>query len=220
MKNKPLLNPVSALFAVALCLTLMGCSGVYYSAMEKFGYAKRDIMVSRIEEARDAQTEAKEEFKTALQRFNEVIKSPGGELEAKYNKLNGELQRSEKSAKEVSDRIDSVEKVSEDLFKEWKTELGQYKDAKLRAESERELKATRVKYDDLMVAMRRAESKLEPVLIPLRDQVLFLKHHLNAQAIASIGGELNTVQDDVNRLVKEMEASIAEANEFINAMKE
>ena len=36
--------------------------------------------------------------------------------------------------------------------------------------------------------MRLAESRIEPVLKSFRDQVLFLKHNLNAKAIASLRG--------------------------------
>jgi len=48
--------------------------------------------------------------------------------------------------------------------------------------------------------------------------VLFLKHNLNAQAIASLGAQVGEIDSKVQDLVREMEASIAEANEFIAAM--
>ena len=66
--------------------------------------------------------------------------------------------------------------------------------------------------------MKRAEAKIEPVLSAFRDQVLFLKHNLNAQAIASLQDELASVKADIASLIKEMEVSIAEADEFIKAM--
>ena len=42
------------------------------------------------------------------------------------------------------------------------------------------MRQTRARYDQMIGAMKRAEGKLEPALQPLRDQVLFLKHNLNA----------------------------------------
>jgi hypothetical protein len=66
--------------------------------------------------------------------------------------------------------------------------------------------------------MKRAESKIAPVLSAFRDQVLFLKHNLNAQAVASLREELVSVEADIASLIKEMEASIAEADAFIGAM--
>jgi len=66
--------------------------------------------------------------------------------------------------------------------------------------------------------MKRAEKKMEPVLSAFRDQVLFLKHNLNAKAIASLQTELVSVEAEVNSLIRDMETSIKEANAFISAM--
>lgn len=50
------------------------------------------------------------------------------------------------------------------------------------------------------------------------DQVLFLKHNLNARAIASLKGNVASIESDIAVLIREMEASIREANRFIDAM--
>ncbi len=115
MKNKVILVFLPLFFAI---LFTEGCQKAFYSTMEKFGIHKRDIMVDRVEEARDSQQEAKEQFKSFL------------------------------------------------------------------------------------------------------DQVLYLKHNLNAQAIASLQSELGTVESDIAALIKEMEKSIGEANSFIRTMLE
>ncbi len=84
--------------------------------------------------------------------------------------------------------------------------------------SQRKLDQTRKRYGQLIGAMKRAEVKIDPVLAAFRDQVLFLKHNLNAQAIASLHQEMVSVEADIASLIKEMEASIAEADGFIKAM--
>ena len=68
--------------------------------------------------------------------------------------------------------------------------------------------------------MKRAKSKIEPVLSTFRDQVLFLKHNLNAQAISSLQGELVSIESNVKSLIKEMEKSIKEADSFIDTMNQ
>jgi hypothetical protein len=113
-----------------------------------------------------------------------------------------------------------VESVAQALFKEWESELEQYTRDDLRRSSEEKLEQTRRRYSKLIGAMKRAETKIEPVLSAFRDQVLFLKHNLNAQAIASLHDELISVETDITSLIKEMEASIAEADSFISAMGE
>jgi hypothetical protein len=197
-----------------------GCQKAYYSTMEKFGVHKRDIMVDRVEKARDSQQEAKEQFRSALEQFSTVLNFKGGKLEDKYKTLQAEYDRSEAKADEVKERIDAVEDVSDALFAEWKDELDQYTNKSLRRDSERKLARTRRQYEQLIKAMRRAEAKIAPVLKAFHDQVLYLKHNLNAQAIASLQSELVAVESDIAVLIKEMEKSIGEADSFIKTMLE
>jgi hypothetical protein len=186
--------------------------------MEKMGYHKRDLMVSDVEKARDAQQEAKEQFKSALDRFTKTLNIQGGELQEKYDILNTEYERSEAKAKAVRERIASVEDVSEALFEEWAAELKEYSSDALRRSSQKKLTQTRTQYAQLIKAMKRAESKMDPVLVKFKDQVLFLKHNLNAQTIASLKNELISVEGNIASLIKELNASIQEADAFIAAM--
>lgn len=200
-------------------LLMVGCQTAYYKTMEKFGIHKRDLLVENVEDARTAQEEAKEQFKSALEQFSAVVNFDGGELKQKYEQLKKALEQSESKADAVSDRIESVENVAEALFSEWEKELEKYSNDKMRNISQRQLTDTQQQYAKLIEAMKRAEEKIAPVLTPFRDQVLFLKHNLNAQAISSIQGELVTIETDVASLIKEIEASIQEADSFIESMK-
>ena len=204
----------------ASVLAIIGCQSIYYKTMEAFGYHKRDLLVGRVQEARDAQENAKEQFQSALKKFSAVVDFRGGKLEEKYEELKTELDRSESKAEAVRKRVTSVEDVATALFDEWESELDQYTRDDLRHSSEQKLKQTRQRYSQLIGAMKRAETKIAPVLSAFRDQVLFLKHNLNAQAIASLQDELISVEADIASLIKEMEDSIAEADAFIKSMGE
>ena len=206
---------IRALALVATAALLGGCETAYYSAMESVGIPKRDILASRVVSARDAQQDAKEEITDALTEFGRVVSYEGGDLEARYRKLAAQLQDGEDAAETVRSRIRDVESVADALFAEWQQELGQYSSASLRAKSEQQLRQTRARYGEMLGAMKRAEARLEPALQPLRDQVLFLKHNLNARAVAGLKGEVARVDAQVNRLVAELDAAIAEANRFI-----
>lgn len=205
---------------ILMTLTLTACSSLYYSGLEKMGIPKRDIMVYRVEKARDTQEEAKDQFKSALAQFTKLTNFQGGDLEEIYNRLNSEYEASVDKAEEVRKRIDDIEDVSEALFEEWQEEIGQYSSASLKAGSERKLASTRRQYKQLIEAMNRAYERIPPVLAVFKDQVLYLKHNLNAQAIASLKGELKTVESDVSALVAAMEKSIDEANAFIKTIEQ
>jgi len=201
-----------------LAVFVSGCETAYYGTMEKLGYHKRDLMVNRVESARDAQEDAKEQFESALEKFSSVLQFDGGELEDKYDQLKTAYDRSSARAQTVRDRVESVEDVAADLFDEWEAELSEYSSDNLRRSSARKLKQTRRQYAQLIGAMKRAESKMDPVLTAFHDQVLFLKHNLNARAIASLQTELISVESEVNSLIRDMNASIKEADAFISTM--
>lgn len=199
-------------------LVLAACSGTYYKAMETMGYEKREILVDRVEAARDAQEEASEQFTSALDQFRATVNFDGGDLEAIYGRLNSEYQDSLSEAENVSARIDSVESVSEDLFDEWQAELAEYSNSDMRRESESMLRDTKTRFKQMMTAMRRAEKSMDPVLQAFQDQVLYLKHNLNARAIGALSKELDGIERDTARLIADMQKAIAEADSFIRSM--
>lgn len=207
------------LMTALLLLSLSACSSLYYKGLEKVGIPKRDVLVHRVEKAIDTQEATKEQFKSALEQFTALTNFKGGNLESTYKKLNGEYEASVKKANEVNKRIHEIEDVSGALFREWEQEIGQYSNAVLKRSSQQKLDATKVHYRQLIGAMKQAEARIEPVLSVFKDQVMYLKHNLNAQAIASLKGELGAIKSDVSALITAMEKSINEANAFIRTME-
>jgi hypothetical protein len=204
---------------VAFVLLMVGCSSAYYGAMEKFGIAKREILADRVDATRKAQQEAKEQFADALQRFLAVTKVDGGDLQRKYEEMNTQFKRSEAQATEVREKIAAVEDVAKALFREWKQELSQYTNPSLRSDSERQLATTERRYEALVGLMKTAAQRMDPVIATFRDQVLFLKHNLNARAVSSLGTTQRTLEADISRLISDMEASIREAEVFIRDLR-
>lgn len=207
------------LWLLSLFFLLAACSSMYYSGLEKIGIPKRDVLVYRVEKARDTQEETKQQFKSALEQFAAVTRFDGGNLEKIYNKLNSEYEASVDKANEVKERIADIESVSAALFAEWETEITQYNNPSLKKQSQDKLVATRNHYRQLITAMKNAEARIQPVLSVFNDQVMYLKHNLNAQAITSLKSELGNLQSDVSTLIISMENSIDEANRFLSNME-
>ena len=192
-----------------------GCTSVYYDALEQVGIEKRHILADRVEEGREDQQDAQEQFQTTFDAFQALTRYDGGNLESVYRKLAGEFEDCEEQATTVRERIGSIEKVANDLFAEWEMELAQISDAGLRSRSKASLNRTRRSYGSLISAMKRASTRMDPVLTAFRDRVLYLKHNLNASAIASLEGDLGEIETDVGRLIAEMNKAIAEADQFL-----
>ncbi|WP_031550608.1 DUF2959 domain-containing protein [Parvularcula oceani] len=207
------------LAALALCVAVPGCSSVYYDAMENLGFEKRDILVDRVKDGREAQADAQEEFKDALEQFRSLVDIDGGELEKKYDRLSRSYDSMENEADQVRDRIGAIEDVGRALFREWEDELDQYSSNELRRSSAVQLRETRAQYDQVVAAMNRAAAKMDPVLEIYQDQVLYLKHNLNARAVAALDTERLAIERRVEDLIAEMDAAIAEANRFIAQME-
>ncbi len=195
--------------------TLTGCQSAYYSAMEQVGYHKRDIMVDRVEDAKESQQDAQEEFSSALEALSSLTNFNGGDLEEMYNQINDKYQDSEKAAQNVSDRIAAIEDVSDALFAEWQSELDLYTSDSLRRSSEQKLRETKSSYQTMLSAMKRAEKKMDPVLNTLRDNTLYLKHNLNASAVGSLQGEFMSLEKDIAYAIEQMNAAIAESDKFL-----
>ena len=205
------------LFAVFVLFNV-GCRSALYSTYEKFGVYKRDLLKKRVIAARDEEKEAGAQFKDALTRLRELYGNQNTPLEKTYDKLKSEYDGSVAKAESVRKRVRDVETVAADLFREWESEIKEYSSESMRSSSRDQLRQTRDRYEEMHRALKRAEQSMEPVLVKFRDHVLYLKHNLNAQAIASLKGEATSIQNDIARLIEEMNASIQQADTFIKQM--
>ncbi len=178
----------------------------------------RDLLVDRVEEARDSQQAAAEQFRDALTEFRSVVELPDTDLERQYRRLNTAHKRSRAAADDISKRIDRVADASNGLLDEWRSELDAYNDPELRRIAEQQFDQTREQATRLIASMRRIEERMQPVLASFQDQVLYLKHNLNLSAIAALEGEATVIETNVDVLIADMNRSIAEADAFIEVM--
>ncbi|MBX3017324.1 MAG: DUF2959 domain-containing protein [Bdellovibrionaceae bacterium] len=208
---------------IAGVLLLAGCQSALnkvgrnakYNAYEMIGVQKRDLLKREVAATKDDQKEASEEFKDALEKLKAVYAFDGGDLEREYRRLNSSYEDAEAQANAVRLRIKKVETTAGDLFEEWKKEIDQIETANLQAQSRKTLATTQSRYADMLNSLKKAESTMNPVLTKLKDHVLYLKHNLNAKAIGSLKGEGAAIERDINKLINEMNNSIAAADKFI-----
>ena len=208
-------TPFVILLLISFSLLAAGCSSTYYSAMEQVGKHKRDIMVDRVEGARDSQAAAQQQFKSALEQFGSVVALKNTDLKQAYDQLDDEYNDCTKAAQKVTKRIESVEDVAGALFDEWEDELDLYANDALRQSSKRQLRETKSRYQQMLSSMQTAELSMEPVLMTFRDHVLFLKHNLNAQAIGSLQSEFSSLERDIDELIRKMSTAIEQSDAFI-----
>ncbi|MEO0650058.1 MAG: DUF2959 family protein [Planctomycetota bacterium] len=208
------------LVPVLLFSTLLsGCRSAYYSAMESLGYEKRDILIDRVEEGRELQSEASEQVQSTYDALVALTGFDGGDLEQVYRGLERDYERSEARAEDLRASVRAIEEVARAMFTEWRAEIDQISNPELQRSSSELLDDTRDRYNELVTVMQSSVTAMDPVLQAFKDQVLTLKHRLNAQAIEGLSGEVVRLEADVAELIEQMQASIAEADEFISSMR-
>lgn len=207
-----------AVLITAVFLLVVGCQTTYYALWEKMGKEKRHLLKDNVEQVREEQAEASEQFATVVERIKAMYGFDGGELEDVYGKLSEDYRACEERADAVRDRIDNVERIAADLFKEWESEIGTIENVKLKSKSRASLQDTRSRFLRLQRSMARAEASMDPVLNNLRDYVLYLKHNLNAQAVSSLRKEVADIETEVSSLIADMNRSIKEADAFVKTI--
>jgi len=206
---------------IALTLSLSACGvaqKAQYSALEKFGIHKRDVLVDRIEKTTESQEATKQQFQSAYEELASLVTVDDKGLEKKYKRMAASVDKSESRAAELKSRIESVDQVANDLFAEWQEELSQYKSANLKAASQKNLSTTKQRYAAIYQKMRESSAKVDPVLQVLQDNTLYLKHNLNARSVSGLSSEVEVIEDQVRSLIAQMEASINESKTFINSL--
>ncbi|MGI9234805.1 MAG: DUF2959 family protein [Woeseiaceae bacterium] len=198
---------------------LTGCASVQYSALEKVGVHKRDILVDRVEDARDAQADTRENLMSAYEELSALIGYEGGELKEKYERLSEAVDDAGDATEELDDRLVAIDRVSKDLFDEWESELDLYTDQRLRADQADKLALARRRFSQMRSRMQKARDRVDPVMAILTDNVLFLKHSLNAQALTALRGQAATLENQVDALIRDMQLAIDEADAFIGRMR-
>jgi hypothetical protein len=208
---------------LALALALLSstaCSTVYYSVWEKLGYEKRDLLRGNVEDVREDQQQVGEQFASALEEIKAIYGLDGGDLEKQYDRFKGEYERSVEKADALRTRIRKTKEVANDLFAEWERELEMISDPDLRRRSAGQLSTTRARFGRLSAALDTTETGLDPVLQRFQDQVLFLKHNLNAQAVGGLETEVRSIESEVDDLLADLRDSIRQADEFIRGLPE
>ncbi len=196
-------------------MMVIGCQRTYYGFWEKLGKEKRHLLKDRVEDVRDEQEAAQEEFKEVLARVKEIYGFQGGELEEFYDRLKDDYEDAELRAEAVRERIDEVESVADALFREWEAEIDEISRVEYREKSRQSLNRTRSRYARLQATMEQAESRMAPVLKNLNDYVLYLKHNLNARAVGALGQEVESIEVEVESLISDIRRSINEAEDFL-----
>lgn len=204
---------------MTLLVSQLGCTRAYYALWEALGKQKRDLLRDRIEELAEDQKNVHEDFRDALSKLQSLYGTPSSELNSAFERLRSDYDQAKSRSEALSHRIVKVESVAQDLFSEWESEISKLKTPKYSQGSRQKLRDTKVRFAKLQVTMHKTEKDLAPVLSALEEQVIFLKHNLNAQALGSLQGEALSIEGDFKSLSLSIHKSISESQIFLSNLR-
>lgn len=197
---------------------MMGCSYLYYNFWETLGVEKRELLKRDISQAQKAQKDSQDAFVSTLDKIQQLYGLEGGKLESAYRGLSKDYEAADSAAKTLRNRTASIESIAQDLFAEWRAEAESMHHSQMRRQSIARLQETEKRFKEMLVAMQSAETSMEPVLMTMRDHVLYLKHNLNAMALSSFKQEFASIQTDIHQLIQNMNRSIQQSDRFLQTL--
>ena len=66
--------------------------------------------------------------------------------------------------------------------------------------------------------LQSVSKKIQPVLVRMNDQMLYLKHQLNAQSLGILQKEMQHIEKGIVNMLHELTKSIAVTEQYINTM--
>ncbi len=199
-------------------LGMLGCrTGAYYSAMDKVGYERREILADRLQDARASQLEAKEQLGRALSSLRRIDTVPVSGLEDLHADLKHQAGDTKDALNDLRSNIASVDSVARSMFSQWGDDLARINDDTVRRQSAAKMRETQQDYNQLSASLRDTEHRLANVVPALQDQVIVLETSLRAGIRPGKTATLQEVRDQVSSLIEDLQGSIDRTQHFIDA---
>jgi hypothetical protein len=140
---------------VVLLAVLCGCSTVASFTAEKFGQAKRAILVGRLNKACEAQQKLQVALQSAREQFESLVKFEGENGQKQSDRMAAALARCEARAEDVPVRIAEVDRAGQNLFREWKSASEKHPDEMYRRDGGAKRRNTKRDYNQMIQIVER-----------------------------------------------------------------
>lgn len=203
---------------------------VEYQIRQAAGQEKHDIFALAMAKADAQQVRTKEEFADALEALQNSLETggsaqstpsengngsrPQSDVERYYNKVSSEYNQSENAVNDFRARIQELDDQSNALFTEWENEAKTLP-SDISTRSLRDLDESRKKYAAVYSELERSLEKAEGTLKSFRTYTIALKHLVNAETVAEVGGEYQQLSSDIESLIRQMDSSIKSTQEYL-----
>ena len=199
-------------------MSLTSCSTLYYNTWELLGKEKRDVLKMNMEDVDDQQKDVEEKVSDTLALIRKNYNFKEGKLEATYDRMKEDYEDAKSLADDYSEQVQKTIDIADDLFDEWEDEAKELSNANYRTTSLKQLRQTKASFKRSEKSMRRVENSLNKLLKSYNDQVVYLKHSLNAKAVGNLKAELSEIKRNIEILSSRIEKSKQQNLEFLNRL--
>lgn len=210
-------------FVFVLCVVLglgaaVGCQRAYYDAMEAMGTEKREILVDRTEDLRDALYAVRSEYSVAVERLATIVQPDALDAEQRFSQAEVLVDACRERSDTLQSALEQTDDIANTLFEDWIVMTREQADAGMRDASQKRLDDLRTSYRAMMRPARSAADRVLPVLRTFEAHVQHLKLHMDDASAATVRAELDRVQPDVTALMGQLEEAVQGTNSFLHTM--
>jgi len=151
--------------------------------------------------------------------YNSLFADDADNRKKIYNNIQKEMENTEKRRGKIVEEAAKMNAEADALFKDWTNSTAAIESPDLRKRSEERLNATKASYAEIGTAAKKAGDIYGPFMKALQDQVTFLGHDLNPDAVASLKPDAAKLNERADQLIKSIDDTIGTANTNIGALR-
>ncbi|HEY5906781.1 MAG TPA: DUF2959 family protein [Vicinamibacteria bacterium] len=209
----------AAFVRVALTIAnIVAVAGVARAQQDQ-GVKQVEALVKASGNTVQAISQTKTQLMKTMDVYNALMADVAADRKKLYKDLQKEMDNTEKRRAEITTRGGAMTIEAETLFKGWETSAAAIESASLRKKSEERLRQTKAAYAEIGSVGQKAAQLYQPVMKTLADQVKYLGHDLNPEGVASLKPDAEKLNQEVQRLGKAIDDTIATTNTKIDAIR-
>jgi len=209
-----------ALLAATAAITLVWAHPAWSQVVGTAGIKGGERFADTGEDTVKALVETENNLRSTLDAYNTLVSKPTKDAKGDYKKLLKNLDNAKKKIALVKPRLDTMNSEGENYFRLWEGQVATIADADLKARGEERIASTRKEYDGILESLRGAAGTLDPFLKDLTDQINFLGSDLRPEALQSLKGNADKLNNTGKTLLEQTGATVTKSNAFFAPLKE
>jgi hypothetical protein len=189
------------------------------AAAQDAGVKQVEALVGASGQTVQAIADTKLQLLKTMDVYNALLADDAKDRKKLYKDLQREMAGTEKRRAEIATRAGAMALEADILFKKWEASTAAIESESLRKRSEERLTKTKASYAEIRASGDKAAGLYTPVMKTLADQVTYLGHDLNPDAVASLKPDADKLNKNVHELVKAIDDTITTTNGRIGSLR-